>query len=87
MRSSFLTPSNLKSVSSRVTPFLAWLLVLGGAGAGAAEEVVVDLDELELLLGVRDQRLLHVAHHLPRDQQRRQQLIRKMSIKEFNIVT
>ena len=57
---------------------LPWLL-LGGARPGAAEEVVVDLGELELLLGVGDERLLHVAHHLPRDQQGSQQLSGKKS--------
>ena len=57
---------------------LPWFL-LGGAGPGAAEEVVVDFGQLELLLGVGDERLLHVAHHLPRDQQGGQQLNQKES--------
>ena len=60
-------------VSNGIHP---WFL-LGGAGPGAAEEVVVYFGELELLLGVGDERLLHVAHHLPRDQQGGQQLSEK----------
>ena len=65
-------------VSNGIHP---WFL-LGGAGPGAAEEVVVDLGQLELLLGVGHERLLHVAHHLPRDQQGGQQLSFEKSYKQ-----
>ena len=61
-------------MSNKIDP---WFLLLGGAGPGAAEEVVVDLGQLELLLGVRNDGLLHVAHDLARDQEGRQQLCKQ----------
>ena len=56
---------------------LPWFLFFSGAHAGAAIKVVVHFGQLELLLGVGNDGLLHVAHDLARDQKGRQQLCKQ----------